>query len=50
MAAAGAGEILVSDAMREALANAEVALLDRGSHALKGVPGEWQLYALEPGG
>jgi class 3 adenylate cyclase len=50
MAAAGAGEIFVSDAMRGALAAADIDLHDRGSHALKGVPGEWQLYALEPGG
>jgi class 3 adenylate cyclase len=50
MAAAGAGEIFVSDAMRGALAAADFDLHDRGSHALKGVPGEWQLYALEPGG
>jgi class 3 adenylate cyclase len=50
MAAAGAGEIFVADAMRGALAAADFDLHDRGSHALKGVPGEWQLYALEPGG
>jgi len=46
MAAAGAGEILVSDAMRDALSSADVPLHDRGMHELKGVPGEWQLYAV----
>jgi hypothetical protein len=50
MAAAGAGEIFVSDAMRAALAATDVDLQDRDSHALKGAPGEWQLYALERGG
>jgi class 3 adenylate cyclase len=49
MAAAGEGEILVSAAMRDALAQADLALVDRGRHELRGVPGEWQLYAAEPG-
>jgi class 3 adenylate cyclase len=48
MAAAGQGEILVSDAMRDALAEVDFALVDRGRHELRGVPGEWQLYAAEP--
>lgn len=50
MAAAGDGEVLVSDAMREAIGAASavgVALRDRGRHELKGVPGSWQLYAVE---
>jgi hypothetical protein len=24
-----------------------ISFLDRGEHALKGVPGEWRLYAVE---
>jgi class 3 adenylate cyclase len=48
MAAAAVGEILVSDALREALAEADLSLTDRGRHELRGVPGEWQLYAAEP--
>lgn len=47
MAAANPGEILVSDAVRDAIATESVQLDDRGRHALKGVPGEWQLYAAE---
>jgi class 3 adenylate cyclase len=47
MAEAGDGEILVSDAFRAAIAGANVELADRGRHELKGVPGEWQLYAAE---
>lgn len=50
MAAAGDGEVLVSDAMRDAVAADEVSLLDRGRHQLKGVPGDWQLYAVETAG
>lgn len=48
MAAAGDGEVLVSDAMRDAIRAPEVDLHDRGRHELKGVPGEWQLYWAEP--
>ncbi len=48
MAAAGDGEILVSAAMRDALAETDLAVVDRGRHELRGVPGEWQLYAAEP--
>jgi class 3 adenylate cyclase len=46
MAEAGDGEILVSDAFREAVAATGVPLADRGQHQLKGVPGVWQLYAV----
>jgi class 3 adenylate cyclase len=46
----GEGEILVLDDMREALEEADLTLVDRGRHELRGVPGEWQLYAAEPEG
>lgn len=46
MAAAADGEILISDAVREAVLGVDARLADRGRHELKGVPGEWQLYAL----
>ena len=49
MAAAGEGEILVSAAMRDALDEADLTIVDRGRHELRGVPGEWQLYGAEPG-
>jgi class 3 adenylate cyclase len=48
MAAAADGEILLSGAVRDAISPAEFSTIDRGSHELKGVPGEWNLYALEP--
>ena len=50
MAVAADGEILVSEAMREALEGPEVAMRDRGGHHLKGVPGDWQLYAVDSAG
>jgi class 3 adenylate cyclase len=47
MAAAADGEILLSAAIRDAIAESQFATTYRGSHELKGVPGAWQLYALE---
>jgi class 3 adenylate cyclase len=46
MAAAGAGEVLVSRTVRDLVAGSDVAMEDRGSHALKGIGGEWQLFAI----
>jgi class 3 adenylate cyclase len=46
MAAAGTGEVLVSRTVHDLVAGSEVAFEDRGSHALKGVDGEWQLFAI----
>jgi class 3 adenylate cyclase len=46
MAAAGAGEVLVSRTVRDLVAGSDVALEDRGSHALKGIGGDWQLFAI----
>ena len=47
MAEADPGEVLISESMREAIQVPEVQLRDRGRHELRGVPGEWQLYAVE---
>jgi class 3 adenylate cyclase len=44
---ASAGEVLVSRTVTDLVAGSGLAFSDRGSHALKGVPGEWQLYAVE---
>jgi class 3 adenylate cyclase len=46
MAAAGRDEILVSRTVRDLVAGSEFTFADRGSHSLKGVEGEWQLFAL----
>jgi class 3 adenylate cyclase len=42
---AGPGEILVSRTVVDLVAGAGIEFIDRGMHPLKGVPGEWQLYA-----
>jgi class 3 adenylate cyclase len=46
MAAAGDGEVLVSRTVRDLVAGSDVAFDDRGSHVLKGIGGEWQLFAI----
>jgi class 3 adenylate cyclase len=48
-ALAGAGEICVSSTVRDLVAGSGLAFVDRGVHALKGVPGEWQVLAVAPG-
>jgi class 3 adenylate cyclase len=44
MAAAQAGEVLLSSAVQESLSSPRLALVDAGRHALKGLPSEYQLY------
>ena len=41
---AGPGEVLVSRTVADLIAGSDIALLDQGTHDLKGVPGSWQLY------
>jgi len=45
-ALAGAGEVLVSRTVSDLVAGSEFDFMDRGDHALKGVSGEWQLFAV----
>jgi class 3 adenylate cyclase len=47
LAQAGAGEILCSRTVKDLVAGAGFAFTDRGTHRLKGVPDQWQLYAVE---
>jgi pimeloyl-ACP methyl ester carboxylesterase len=49
-AAAGPGEVLVSSTVKDLVAGSGLRFQDRGRHRLKGVPGEWDLFALEPDG
>jgi class 3 adenylate cyclase len=42
---AGPGEVLVSQTVKDLVAGSGLAFADRGVHALKGVPGEWRVYA-----
>jgi class 3 adenylate cyclase len=46
MAAAGAGEIMVSSSVRDLVAGSGLAFVDRGMHPLKGVDEERRLYAV----
>jgi serine/threonine-protein kinase len=46
-AQASPGEILVSGTVRDLVAGSGFGFEDRGVHALKGVPGEWRLHAVE---
>jgi class 3 adenylate cyclase/pimeloyl-ACP methyl ester carboxylesterase len=47
-AAAGLGEVLVSSTVKDLVAGSEIEFEDRGAHELKGVPGEWRLFAVSP--
>ena len=47
MAQAGAGEILVSQTVKDLMTGSGLQFIDRGQVSLKGVPGDWTLYALE---
>jgi pimeloyl-ACP methyl ester carboxylesterase len=47
MAEAGPGEILTSSTVKDLLVGSEIKLKPRGTHKLKGAPGEWELFALE---
>jgi len=44
-ATAGADETLVSSTVKDLVVGSGIAFADRGAHTLKGVPGEWRLYA-----
>ena len=46
-AQAGAGEILVSSTVKDLVAGSGIAFGDRGTAEFKGLPGVWQLYAVE---
>jgi class 3 adenylate cyclase len=41
------GEVLVSSTVKDLVAGSEIAFADRGHAELKGIPGEWRLYAVE---
>jgi pimeloyl-ACP methyl ester carboxylesterase len=44
---AGAGEVLVSSTVKDLVAGSGLRFGDRGNQNLKGVPGEWHIYAVE---
>jgi pimeloyl-ACP methyl ester carboxylesterase len=45
-AKAGPGEVLTSSTVKDLVAGSGLEFEDRGTHELKGVPGEWRLYAV----
>jgi class 3 adenylate cyclase len=46
-AIANAGEVLVSSTVKDLVAGSGLRFGDRGSHSLKGIPGEWRIFAVE---
>lgn len=46
MSAAAADEILVSRTVKDLVIGSSLIFEDRGTHSLKGIDGEWQLYAV----
>jgi class 3 adenylate cyclase len=44
---AAANEVLVSSTVKDLVAGSEIKFEDRGVAALKGIPGEWRLFAVE---
>ena len=45
-AAAGAGEVLVTSTVRDLVVGSRLEFEDRGTSQLKGVPGEWRIFAV----
>jgi pimeloyl-ACP methyl ester carboxylesterase len=45
-AAAEPGEVLVSNTVKDLVAGSGIAFKDRGTHALRGLPGEWALFVV----
>lgn len=44
---AGPDEVLVTSTVRDLVVGSGLEFEDRGRHALKGVPGEWQVLAVQ---
>src|SRR2546428_402718 len=47
---AAPGEVLVSSTVKDLVAGSGMAFQEHGLHELKGIPGEWRLYAVASGG
>jgi class 3 adenylate cyclase len=47
-ALAGANDVLVSSTLRDLVIGSGLKFEERGAHQLKGVPGEWRLFAVTP--
>ena len=49
-ALAGPGDVLVSSTVKHLVARSGIEFTDRGTHTLKGVPGQWRLFAAQGDG
>ena len=49
-ALAGAGEVLASSTVKDLVVGSGIDFAERGTHSLKGVPGEWRIHAVADGG
>jgi class 3 adenylate cyclase/streptogramin lyase len=47
MALAQPGEVLVSNTVHDLVSGSDLGFADRGVHALRGLPAEWQVWALD---
>jgi class 3 adenylate cyclase len=47
MAIAEGGEILVTNTVKDMVAGSDIRFEDRGIHDLKGIPGQWHLFAVK---
>ena len=45
-ASAEPGEVLVSNTVKDLVAGSGIVFKDRGTHALRGLPGEWALFVV----
>jgi pimeloyl-ACP methyl ester carboxylesterase len=45
-ALAGGGEVLVSRTVKDLVAGSRIELQERGSASLRGIPGQWEIYAV----
>jgi class 3 adenylate cyclase len=45
-ALAGPNEVLVSSTLRDLVIGSRLEFQERGVHELKGVPGEWRIFAV----
>ena len=46
VASAGPGEVLVSGTVKDLVVGSGIEFEDRGEHELRGVPGQWRLWAV----
>ena len=46
MGKARAGEVLVSSTVKDLVVGSGLDFSERGEHELKGIPGEWRLFAV----